>query len=167
MEQKKHEELFQEAKNFFDATKKKIGESIREKENIVQLSFTDLAKFSTILSDRILESPEECDLGNPNIITGGLNGVSGFGCSVTCELVAVTPDTPGVCGEGLRLCNDGTCSADCSVTDEGDDSDPICETGLSLCVADNNLCYDPISDGYCHSAVSSCDPDCPGASICA
>ncbi len=59
MEQKKHEELFQEARNFFDATKKKIGESIREKENIVHLSFTDLAKFSTTLSDKILESPEE------------------------------------------------------------------------------------------------------------
>ena len=59
MEQKRHEELFQEARNFFDATKKKIGESIREKENIVHLSFTDLAKFSTTLSDKILESPEE------------------------------------------------------------------------------------------------------------
>ncbi|PIN88829.1 AAA family ATPase [Candidatus Pacearchaeota archaeon CG10_big_fil_rev_8_21_14_0_10_34_76] len=59
MPPKKHDELIQEAKNFFEVSKKKIGESIRDKENVVFLSFLDIAKFSPAISEQILESPEE------------------------------------------------------------------------------------------------------------
>lgn len=59
MELKKHDEFVQEAKNFFESYKKSIGESIREKENIVGLPFEDMAVFSPMLTEKLLESPEE------------------------------------------------------------------------------------------------------------
>ena len=57
----KQEEILTEAKNFFNfpANKKKVGKSIRETENIVFISFEDLASFSHKLSDLLLEKPEE------------------------------------------------------------------------------------------------------------
>lgn len=55
----KQEDLILEAKNFFDAHKKQIGESIRSGEGIVKLSFPSLAAFSPTLSEKTIESPEE------------------------------------------------------------------------------------------------------------
>ena len=59
MEKKRQEALTIEAKNFFDSYKKKIGESIREGENVVQTQFMQLAEFSPILSESVIEFPEE------------------------------------------------------------------------------------------------------------
>lgn len=56
---KKHEELLLEAKNFFDAHKKEIGESLRGNERIVRINFLTLAQYSPTLSDRIEKAPEE------------------------------------------------------------------------------------------------------------
>jgi replicative DNA helicase Mcm len=56
---KKQEELLLEAKNFFDAHKKEIGESIRSGENVVNLEFSDLSEFTPLLSERVIEFPEE------------------------------------------------------------------------------------------------------------
>ncbi len=58
-DKKKQDELILEAKNFFDSYKKEIGESIRSEEHVVKLSFPTLAEFSPILSERIIEFPEE------------------------------------------------------------------------------------------------------------
>lgn len=60
MELKKKEELEREAKNFFELYKNKIlGESAREKENVVYIPFTDLMEFTPELADRVLEAPME------------------------------------------------------------------------------------------------------------
>ncbi len=59
MQPKKQDELVQEAKNFFEANKKEIGKSIRERENIVLLPFSKLSQFSPILSEKTIEAPEE------------------------------------------------------------------------------------------------------------
>jgi replicative DNA helicase Mcm len=60
MDQKKqHEELVREAKNLFDAHKKKIGESIRNNPNILHMSYKDIEETSTTLADKILDAPEE------------------------------------------------------------------------------------------------------------
>lgn len=55
----KNEELSVEAKKFFSFYKKKLGESIRSSENVIFISFSDLSSFSPILSEALLESPEE------------------------------------------------------------------------------------------------------------
>ena len=59
MDKKKSEELSIESKHFFNAYKKKIGESIRGGTNVVQLNFSDVSEFSPILSESIIEFPEE------------------------------------------------------------------------------------------------------------
>ena len=60
MEKKKrHEELLLEAKNFFNATKKEIGESIRSGEKIVFVNFLKLAEYSPALAENIEVAPEE------------------------------------------------------------------------------------------------------------
>jgi replicative DNA helicase Mcm len=56
---KKHEELIQEAKAFFEANKKEIGKSIRSGERIVKLDFSLLSEYSPFLSEKVIESPEE------------------------------------------------------------------------------------------------------------
>jgi len=55
----KQEDLLIEAKNFFEAYKKELLESKRKGENVIFLDFESLTKFSKILSDQILENPEE------------------------------------------------------------------------------------------------------------
>jgi DNA replicative helicase MCM subunit Mcm2 (Cdc46/Mcm family) len=55
----KRSDLLQDAKNFFEAHKKTIGESIREKERVVPLSFEDIAHFNPELSEKIIKQPEE------------------------------------------------------------------------------------------------------------
>lgn len=59
MELKKPEEIIQESKNFFEAYRKEIGKSIRDGERIVHLNFGHIAEFSPLLSERLLELPEE------------------------------------------------------------------------------------------------------------
>ena len=60
MEKKKNnEELMLEAKTFFDAYKKEIGQSIRSNEKIVKLKFSQLSEFSPLLSERVVEFPGE------------------------------------------------------------------------------------------------------------
>jgi replicative DNA helicase Mcm len=56
---KKQENLILEAKNFFDSYKKELGKSIRGGEGIVKLSFLRLAEFSPLLSECVVETPEE------------------------------------------------------------------------------------------------------------
>ena len=56
---KKHDELMLEAKNFFETYKKEIGQSIRTGERVVHVSFVDLSEFSPMLSENLIESPEE------------------------------------------------------------------------------------------------------------
>ena len=59
MDKKKSEELILEAKNFFDSSKKQLGESIRSGKRVMQLDFSQLSQFSPFLSEKIIESPEE------------------------------------------------------------------------------------------------------------
>ena len=56
---KKHDELILEAKNFFESYKKEIGQSIRAGEHVVHVSFTNLSEFSPLLSESLVEAPEE------------------------------------------------------------------------------------------------------------
>ena len=56
---KKHEELVDEAKKFFAANKKNIGESIRSGERVIRIDFTLLTEDNPALSERVLETPEE------------------------------------------------------------------------------------------------------------
>ena len=58
MEVKKQDLEF-EAKKFFEAHKKEIGESIREEDSIVKFDFESLAEFSPVLSEKLLDNPEE------------------------------------------------------------------------------------------------------------
>ena len=58
MELKKQDLEF-EAKKFFEAHKKEIGESIRQEDSIVKFDFEPLAEFSPVLSEKLLDSPEE------------------------------------------------------------------------------------------------------------
>ena len=55
----KRQDLEFEAKKFFEAHKKEIGKSIRQEENIVKFSFESLAEFSPVLSEKLLDNPEE------------------------------------------------------------------------------------------------------------
>ncbi len=59
MDKKRHEEISIEAKKFFNAYKKEIGQSIREGNNVIEIQFPKLAEFSPTLSETLLESPEE------------------------------------------------------------------------------------------------------------
>jgi len=54
----KTEELIIESKNFFNFYKKEIGKSIREK-NVIYVGFDDLASFSHVLAEELLERPDE------------------------------------------------------------------------------------------------------------
>ncbi|MBU0466209.1 MAG: minichromosome maintenance protein MCM [Nanoarchaeota archaeon] len=56
---RKQEDLVLEAKNFFNAYKKELGESVRRDEGVVRLDFQQLQSYSPVLADNILELPEE------------------------------------------------------------------------------------------------------------
>jgi len=58
MEEKKTDDLVQEAKRFFNYYKKELGESAKE-GNVVFLNFSELSSFSPELSEMILSRPEE------------------------------------------------------------------------------------------------------------
>ncbi len=53
------EEILLEAKEFFEANKKKIAKYIKKGEKAVRASFSDIADFSPKLADALLEKPEE------------------------------------------------------------------------------------------------------------
>jgi replicative DNA helicase Mcm len=55
----KQEDLILEAKNFFSAHKKEIGESIRADSNVMSLKFPTMLSYSPVLSEKVIESPEE------------------------------------------------------------------------------------------------------------
>ena len=59
MEKSKSEELIIEAKNFFEFSKKEIGNSIRQGQGVIMLDFMALSEFSNKLSDEIIKNPEE------------------------------------------------------------------------------------------------------------
>lgn len=59
MDRMKKEDFENECKGFFSFYKKKIGQSIRESDNVVFVNFSDLAGFSPKLSEALLENPEE------------------------------------------------------------------------------------------------------------
>ena len=59
MELGKKQELELEAKRFFESYKKEIGKSLRGNEHIVKLDFDVLSKFSPMLSEKLIETPEE------------------------------------------------------------------------------------------------------------
>ncbi len=56
---KKNEELSLEAKNFFDSYKKEVAEAARLGERTVRILHPELAEFSPLLAEKILDSPEE------------------------------------------------------------------------------------------------------------
>jgi replicative DNA helicase Mcm len=55
----KSEELVLEAKNFFNAHKEELGESIRKKSNVIYIDFMKLSEFSNILSQEVVVNPED------------------------------------------------------------------------------------------------------------
>jgi len=55
----KNEELLIEAKNFFEAHKKELGDSLRKGNKVIYLDFKKLTEFSNVLSDEVLIRPEE------------------------------------------------------------------------------------------------------------
>ncbi|MEK6800800.1 MAG: minichromosome maintenance protein MCM [Nanoarchaeota archaeon] len=55
----KQEDLILEAKNFFNAHKKEIGNSLRTGEGIIKLGLSEIAEFSPSLSEEITDYPEE------------------------------------------------------------------------------------------------------------
>ncbi|MDP3881714.1 MAG: minichromosome maintenance protein MCM [Nanoarchaeota archaeon] len=59
MEKKKQEELILEAKNFFDASKKDMAQSVRHEEGVVPLNFQQISEYSPSLAESITENPEE------------------------------------------------------------------------------------------------------------
>jgi len=59
VDRKKQDDLTLEAKSFFGAYKKELGESIRSAQSTVKLKFPDLAEFTPILAERVIEAPEE------------------------------------------------------------------------------------------------------------
>jgi replicative DNA helicase Mcm len=54
-----NEELIIEAKNFFNANKDDLGESIRKKTNVIYLDFNKLMESSIKLSEEMINNPEE------------------------------------------------------------------------------------------------------------
>ena len=59
VDRKKQDDLTLEEKNFFGAYKKELGESIRSAQSTVKLKFPDLAEFTPVLAERVIEAPEE------------------------------------------------------------------------------------------------------------
>jgi len=59
MDQLKREDLELEAKRFFESHKTEIGKWVRGEHKVVQFNFEALALFSPIISEKLLESPEE------------------------------------------------------------------------------------------------------------
>lgn len=55
----KNEDLLIDAKNFFDAHKKEMGDSLRDSEGVIYIDFMKLTEFSNVLSDEVLINPEE------------------------------------------------------------------------------------------------------------
>ena len=55
----KKEDLIIEAKNFFDAYKKELGDSLRKGNNVIFLDFLKLTEFSNKLAEEIMSNPEE------------------------------------------------------------------------------------------------------------
>ncbi|MCW8965215.1 MAG: minichromosome maintenance protein MCM [Candidatus Pacearchaeota archaeon] len=55
----RNEELLIDAKNFFDAHKRQMGDSLRSGDGVIFINFMDLTEFSNKLSDEILANPEE------------------------------------------------------------------------------------------------------------
>ena len=55
----KNEELIIEFKNFFEAHKKELGESLKKADNVIYLDFIKLTEFSNKSADEILSNPEE------------------------------------------------------------------------------------------------------------
>ncbi|MGV8142829.1 MAG: restriction endonuclease [Candidatus Pacearchaeota archaeon] len=55
----KKQELELQAKDFFDNHKKEIGKSLRGNEHVVHLDFETLSQFSPLLSEKLIEAPEE------------------------------------------------------------------------------------------------------------
>ena len=55
---KRQEELLLEAKNFFNAHKKEIAESVRSEQNVIYLAFEKISQFSPELADNIEKTPE-------------------------------------------------------------------------------------------------------------
>lgn len=53
------EELISEAKQFFDAYKKEIGESIKKGHKVIFLNFEDLASSSPVLAEAMMSNPED------------------------------------------------------------------------------------------------------------
>ncbi len=56
---KSNEELIIESKSFFETYKKEIGESVRKGKKVVFVNFEDLASNSPLLSEALMENPEE------------------------------------------------------------------------------------------------------------
>src|SRR3989344_3266913 len=59
MDKLKQEEFMAEAKGFFNFYKKQIGEAARSGDSIVFLGFNDLASFSHVIAEMLLDKPEE------------------------------------------------------------------------------------------------------------
>jgi len=56
---KTNEDFIIEAKSFFDAYKKQIGDSIRKGKKVIYVDFEDLASSSPVLSEALISNPEE------------------------------------------------------------------------------------------------------------
>ncbi len=70
MELGKKQELELQAKDFFDNHKKEIGKSLRGNEHVVHLDFQTLSQFSPLLSEKLIETPEEIT----NLLENALEG---------------------------------------------------------------------------------------------
>jgi len=55
----KKEDLIIEAKNFFEAHKKELGDSLRKGNNVIYLDFLQLTEFSNKLAEEIMSNPED------------------------------------------------------------------------------------------------------------
>ncbi len=55
----KQDDLVVEAKNFFEAYKKELAGYLRDGGSIIKMSFSDLANFSPVLSEEVINYPEE------------------------------------------------------------------------------------------------------------
>jgi replicative DNA helicase Mcm len=55
----KNEDLLIDAKNFFDAHKRELGDSLRDSDGVIFIDFMKLIEFSNTLSDEVLANPEE------------------------------------------------------------------------------------------------------------
>jgi replicative DNA helicase Mcm len=55
----KNEDLLIDAKKFFDAHKRELGDSLRDSDGVIFIDFMKLTEFSNTLSDEVLANPEE------------------------------------------------------------------------------------------------------------